>query len=106
VVLNYDDQSSNPFLHTYHPDHDNLDATFQHELPQGSESYQVTRQIALSISPPGNDFASLTQAGQSFTGAYGETITIGGLGGATRVFSVAGSFAINRISPIAVLTQQ
>ena len=28
VTLSYNDQASNPFLHTYHPDHDNLDATF------------------------------------------------------------------------------
>ena len=34
----YDDQSSNPFLHTYHPDHDNLNSTFTATLAQGSES--------------------------------------------------------------------
>jgi hypothetical protein len=103
ITFAYDDQSSNPFLHTYHPDHDNLDATFQNELPQGSESYGIQRQITLSINPPGNDFASLTQAGQSFTGAYQETIAVAGIGGATRTFNVAGSFGLTQISPIAVL---
>ncbi len=66
----YDDQSSNPFLHTYHPDHDNLDATFQNELAQGYESYGITRQITLNVSPPGNDFVSLTSAAQNLVG-YG-----------------------------------
>lgn len=102
----YDDQASNPFLHTYHPDHDNLDSTFQTELAQGYESYRITRQITLNISPPGNDFSSLTSVGQTMVGYYAETITVGGLGGATRNFYVSGIFSLNRISPIATLNQQ
>jgi hypothetical protein len=105
VDLPYDDQASNPFLHTYHPDHDNLDATFQNQLPVGSESYEITRQITLSVNSPGTDFASLTQFGQSFQGAYTETITMTGLSAAKRTFNVAGTFALSRISPIAVLTR-
>src|SRR5262249_15115102 len=105
VDLPYDDQASNPFLHTYHPDHDNLDATFQHELPVGSESYGITRQITLTVNWAGNDYASLTQFGQAFQGTYNETITMTGLSAATRTFNVAGSFALSRISPIAVLTR-
>ncbi len=104
INFDYNDQSSNPFLHTYHPDHDNLDATFTQELPQGSESYGIQRQITLSLLPPGNDFLSLTQAGQSFSGAYVETITMTGIGGATRTFNVAGTFMLAQISPIAVLS--
>jgi hypothetical protein len=105
VDLPYDDHASNPFLHTYHPDHDNLDATFQHQLPVGAESYEINRQITLSMNSPGNDFASLTQFGQSFQGVYSETIIMTGLNAATRTFNVAGNFAISRISPIAVLTR-
>jgi hypothetical protein len=105
TVLAYDDQASNPFLHTYHPDHNNLDATFKIELPQGSESYQVTRQITLNINPPGNDFASLTSASQTMYGTYQEAITLGGLGGATRNFNVAGAFSLNRISTVPTLTR-
>ena len=33
VIVDYDDQASNPFLHTYHPDHDNLDSRFENKLP-------------------------------------------------------------------------
>ena len=100
----YDDQSSNPFLHTYHPDHDNLDARFQSQLPVGSEWFGISRLITLSIAPPGGDFTSLTQAGQVFNGAYTEAVTLTGLGGFTRTYNVAGVFSLNRISPIAVLT--
>jgi hypothetical protein len=105
VDLPYDDQAANPFLHTYHPDHDNLDVSFQNELPVGSESYGITRQITLNVNSSGSDYASLTQFGQSFQGAYAETITLTGLNAATRTFNVAGSFVLNRISPIAVLTR-
>jgi len=105
VSLPYDDQASNPFLHTYHPDHDNLDALFQNKLPRGSESYDISRQITLSISPLGSDFASLTAAGQTLYGTYIETITVNGLGSAARTFNVTGSFTLNRISPIASLTR-
>jgi hypothetical protein len=103
ATVSYADPSSNPFLHTYHPDHDNLDVTFQNQLPVGSESYGIQRQFTLTISPPNDDFASLTQAGQSFTGVYQETITMTGLGGATRTFNTAGSFGLTRLSPISVL---
>jgi hypothetical protein len=50
----FNDHASNPFLRTYHPDHDNLDATFKQELPQGSESYtDLTRETALSVTATG-----------------------------------------------------
>lgn len=102
----YDDQSSNPFLHTYHPDHDNLDATFQNELAQGYESYGITRQITLNISPPGNDFLSLTSGAQNLVGFYFETITLSGLSGATRNYYVTGTFALTRLTTIPTLNQQ
>jgi hypothetical protein len=81
-----------------------LDATYQNQLPVGSDSYDIQRQITLAISPPNNDFASLTQAGQVFNGNYLETITMTGLGGATRTFNTAGTFSLTRLSPIAVLS--
>jgi hypothetical protein len=109
VTLNYNDQASNPFLHTYHPDHDNLDPTFSTVAPQGSESYTVQRDIRLAVAPPADDFTSLTAGGQTITGNYGETITILGLtrGGGTndtRNFEVRGVFSLNRISEAPTLT--
>jgi hypothetical protein len=104
----YDDQTANPFLHTYHPDHNNLDYTTTppQELPPGSESYNLSRQITLSIVAGGDDFVSLTSAGSSLAGAYQEVLSLGGQGGFPRIFNTAGSFTLTRISPISTLTTQ
>jgi hypothetical protein len=109
VAVAYDDQAANPFLHTYHPDHDNLNATFDGVLPQGSESYRIERAITLLVQPPAADFASLVAAASTLTGQYQETVTLKGLarGGGnndTRQFQVRGSFTLNRVSEIPILT--
>jgi len=104
VPLSYDDQSSNPFLHTYHPDHDNLDAQFTTELAPGNESYGVVRQITLSFTASENDFNSLTQGSQDLGGNYTETITFQARGSQTRQYNVLGNFTLKRISDIATLT--
>lgn len=109
VTNRFDNHVSNPFLHTYHPDHDNLNPTFRQELAQGSESYTLVRNITLSVTPPGNDFSGRVNAGQSFTGVYSETIRVLGLARAgntfdTRDFEVRGVFSLNRISDIPVVT--
>ena len=106
VNLNYDDQRSNPFLHTYHPDHDNLDVLFGTQLSQGDESYGISRSISLKLNPSGTDFASLTSANQTMTGVYQESITLTGAGGTPRNFNVAGTFILTRITNIPILTQQ
>lgn len=110
VTNRYDDQRSNPFLHTYHPDHDNLNSRFDAELPQGSESFTIVRQLTLSIQPPANDFNSRVSAGMAFTGEYLETLLVRGLprpGGTfdTRRFDSKGIFQLNRISEIPTLTR-
>ncbi len=113
VRLDYADQQSNPFLHTYHPDHDNLDATFKTPLLQGVESYTIVRNITLAVTPPADDFASLTAAGQQLGGTYAETIEVLGLvrqvGSTntpdTREFEVRGAFTLNRINDVPTLTK-
>ena len=35
VTMPYNDQAANPFLHTDHPDHDNLNATFNGQQDRG-----------------------------------------------------------------------
>ncbi len=104
----YDDQAANPFLHTYHPDHNNLNMNFSPptELPVGSESYAITRQITLSVVANSNDFISLTTANSSLSGLYNETITLTGLGGATKSYQTSGAFSLKQISPITTLTTQ
>jgi hypothetical protein len=109
VTLAFDDQASNPFLHTYHPDHDNLDVTFKNALPQGAESYTVRRDITLTVIPPASGAASFTTGAQSISGNYAETISLSGLARAggtndTRTFEVRGVFSLNRISGVPTLT--
>lgn len=106
VPLSYKDQASNPFLHTFHPDHDNLDPYFKTVQPRGVESYDITRTVKMTFNPPGTDFASLTAAAQSRSGVYEETMTIGAQGAATRDFRLSGSFTLQLISPVATLTTQ
>lgn len=109
VTVDYNDQSSSPFVHSYHPDHDNLDGTFNNVLVQGAESYSVQRDITLNVNPPAPDFSSLVAGTLSVSGSYQETISVLGLpraGGAsdTRQFQVQGGFTLNRISDAATLT--
>jgi hypothetical protein len=106
IVEAYDDQAGNPYLHTYHPDHNNLDYTYSppHELPRGSQSYDIAQTITLTFTSGGSDFASLTTSDSSLSGTYAETITLNGLGTASRTFNTAGAFSLVRVSPIATLT--
>lgn len=109
VADSYKDRASNPFLHGYHPDHDDLDSSFVNELPQGSESYTIQRELTLAPTTPASDFASLTAGNQTLSGVYLETVRLLGLarGVATtdqRTFRAAGTFILHRISETPVLT--
>jgi hypothetical protein len=132
VPLDYNDHASNPFLHTYHPDHDNLDARYQSQLPQGSESYTVRREIMLRLRPPepfvgdperAGDLeddeadeaetraalAARFASGQVLHGEYLETITFEGLARAggrfdTRTYEVRGTFSLHRITDVPQLS--
>jgi len=104
VTLDYNDHASNPFLHTFHPDHDNLKSDFKTVEDRGNESYTVTRQITLAFTAPAGDFASLTTGTRACSGDYAEVITFQGLGGQSRSFYIVGTFTINRLSSIATLT--
>ncbi len=105
VDLAHDNQASNPFLHTYHPDHDNLNATFDAALEEGAESLRVERVIRLSVTPPGDDFASLTGSTKTMVGRYEETIILHSAETQSRAFAVQGGFALNRVSSISTLIQ-
>jgi hypothetical protein len=114
VNLSHDDQASNPFLHTYHPDHDNLNTQFDAELEPGYESFNISRQITLNITPPDNDFASMTTGNQSLSGNYVETITFLGkirrdqngqvISTDAQSFHVLGLFSLKRIATVPALT--
>lgn len=90
------DAPANPFLHRYHPDHDNLDATFR---LTAREAYDITRVITLWFSPtnlagfkPGYGYDVLE-------GTYSEVIT--GLLNTNIV--VTGPFSLRRVSTVGVL---
>jgi hypothetical protein len=104
INLGYDDHASNPFLHTYHPDHDNLDAQFGRPLVRGEESYGLTRNLKLRFNPPAGDFSSLTGTGQTLSGDYEEIINLGGKGADSRQYEVHGAFTLTRISNLPTLT--
>lgn len=96
IKIPFDDPTS-PFLHTYHPDHDNLDATFSIPLKNGDESYSVTRNCSFTFTaaPPGG--AKVPGWGSTVLGGtYAETLK--GLN--NKTLSVSGGFAMRRISEI------
>ncbi len=105
VLLPYNDHRSNPFLHTYHPDHDTLDAGFSQALPRGRESWDVSRLVRLRIRPPGTDFRSLTAASDRIDGAYEEVIDFLGSGSDSRTYDISGSLVLRRVSDVPVLTR-
>ena len=99
----FNNTGSNPFLHAYHPDHDNLDALYQPITKPGTESYDVKRQITLSFTPPGDDFTSRTMGGSRVRGTYLENIVLKGGNNQTRTVVTKGSFILNRVSGIATI---
>jgi hypothetical protein len=89
----------NPFVHTYHPDHDNLDARFSATpLAAGQESYTIVRSCTFSFTSSPPDRSTVTGWGTTVLGGnYSETLT-----GLNKVpLSVSGTFAMRRISEIA-----
>lgn len=91
------DFNTNPFRHKYHPDHDNLNVTFD---GRSVEAYEVTRAIQFDLLPapansrPGYGFDELS-------GNYHETL----VGLHRSAITVGGSFRLNRVSSTAVLNQ-
>lgn len=99
VTIPFDDPT-NPFVHAYHPDHDNRDARFQ-PLPAGVESYDITRTLVFTFTASPPDGSTITGWGTTiYGGTYAETIT----GLHKNPLTVGGTFALRRISEISELT--
>jgi hypothetical protein len=99
VVLDYRDRL-NPFVHQYHPDHDNLDARYEATLPAGKESYTVTREIGLTFTaadPEG--LISARWGDEELGGVYSERIT----GFHRRAIYIRGIFRLQRLCDVGVL---
>ena len=91
--------AANPFVHTYHPDHDNRDAKFTPAtLPEGQESYTVTRTVTFNFTAEPPDGATVVGWGTLVLGGtYAETVA--GLN--ARPIQLSGTFSMRRISELA-----
>lgn len=106
VVVRYDDPL-NPFVHRYHPDHDNLTDRYTplavRDLgrgPQTAESYTVTRQIEMQFSGQDPDGLNVAGWGDSrLGGVYRETF----IGLHRDPLIAEGTFQLFRVSPVGVL---
>jgi hypothetical protein len=98
VAVGADDHRSNPFLHIYHPDHDNRNATFDAGLAAGRESFDISRVLTLAFTTPTEDFSAQTASSIEMGGDYSEIIDLSGSGSDSNTYEVRGAFLLTRIS--------
>lgn len=100
VKLDYNDPL-NPFKHKYHPDHDNLGERFDEALPEGRESWDVTRLVKLAFSEndPRNRTSKAGWGDTEVGGIYHETIT----GIHKDPINVSGYFDLRNILSVEIL---
>lgn len=100
VNVAYDDPL-NPFVHKFHPDHDNLNERFEATpLNEGVESYTFQRSIRLSFTEQDPEALGLPEWGYNLIGGtYREDVT----GVHKRMIRTEGKFTLTRVSDVAVL---
>ena len=90
---------TNPFLHKYHPDHDNLDANF---LNPAAEAYEVVRNIRFGFVAEDPSGGAVPGWGDSLVGGtFSESIT----GLHKNPIFTSGQFRLRRVSAVPVLNQ-
>lgn len=94
-------RADNPFVHVYHPDHDNLDARFQTLLPAGKESFDIKRSITFALDPTAPADASTNWGTTTLTGTYSELIE----GAYKTPIRVQGVFGLYKVSEIPSITR-
>jgi len=103
VTVPYNDPV-NPFVHRYHPQHDNLryDNGVATNLAEGIESYTVTRSMDFHFEPLDPDRgATNRQWGVTENGGrFEETVT-----GLNKTIHAAGTFRVERVSRIGELQE-
>lgn len=98
VALPFDDPT-NPFVHQYHPDHDNRDANLL-PLGAGFESFNITRECSFEFTESPPDGSNIIGWGTSvYGGSYSELIK--GLNKSSLNLTTSGTFLFRRLSEIA-----
>ena len=99
ITTPFDDPTS-PFVHQYHPDHDNKSGTTP--LVSGQESYDLSRAVTFAISATAPAGVSDTGYGANvIAGDYTEVLT----GLRKDSVTVTGTFSLRRVSEIGTLTR-
>lgn len=99
ITVPYDDRL-NPFVHQYHPDHNNLDERFNNTLAEGKESFTFSRAVTLSFEAQDPEALGLPEWGYSLIGGtYQEDVT----GVHKRPIRVQGTFKLTKVTSVNVL---
>lgn len=99
ITVDYNDPL-NPFVHRFHPDHDNLDERFENPIAEGNESYTFQRALQLIFEEQDPEQLGLPEWGDTLIGGtYREEIT----GVHKRTIRVEGTFRLSRVSGIGSL---
>jgi hypothetical protein len=100
ITLPYNDPT-NPFVHPFHPDHDNKDARFA-PVGEGVESYTVNRAATFTFTSAPPSGGVVAGWGSSVIGGtYQEIIT----GLHSSSIQLDGTFELRRVSEIGTLSQ-
>jgi hypothetical protein len=101
ITVPYND-ATNPFIHAFHPDHDNKDAR-GNPLPAGVESPNITRtcKFIFTTTPPAGSSVTSGWGSSVIGGTYVETMT----GVHKTPLILSGIFELRRASQIGTLSQ-
>jgi hypothetical protein len=94
-------RGDNPFVHIYHPDHDNLDARFTTALAAGKESFNISRTITFGMDAVAPTDAPTSWGTSTLSGTYSEVIA----GPYKSPIRVSGVFALHKVSEIPAITR-
>ncbi len=99
MTLDYNDPL-NPFVHRFHPDHDNMDERYENTLSEGRESFTIVRTVVLTFSVTSPNGLNDADWGDTLMGGeYSETIS----GIHDNDIHIRGQFQLNRILDVAEL---
>ena len=91
---------ASPFVHQYHPDHDNKSGSTA--LVSGQESYDISRAVTFTLAAtPPQGVSPIGYGGSVIAGTYAEVIS----GLHKETLKVTGTFTLNRVSEIGTLTR-